>query len=159
MLSRGEFGVRIFSIGGGIATVGLFLFILLAIASRIFRFHLEGQVEISNLLLAAIACFGLGYALLEKAHVGVDWFSSRLPSRWQTITESFCLLLAMAFFAIIVWSTGSSACSYWIRMVYTEGTIAVPKWVASFLIALGCLVMVLALLIQFLACITHTTRR
>jgi len=148
VLQWAESLVRFVAIGGGIGTIGLFLFILTAIASRIFRFDFQGQVEISEIFLAAIACCSLGFAMLEGTHVRVDALFERLPSRLQTIVESFNLVVAMVFFAIIAYSTADSAHQYYVRMVYTEGTIAIPKWIASSLISLGCIFLCMALIVR-----------
>jgi TRAP-type C4-dicarboxylate transport system permease small subunit len=145
-----DMAIRILSIGGGLATIGLFLFILTAIASRIFKFHFEGQVEFATLFLATIACCSLGYAMLTRTHVRVEAFFERLPPKLQKYLEGINHLLAIVFFGIITYSTAVSAHNYWVRMVYTEGTLSIPKWIASSIISLGCLFMVIALLILFL---------
>lgn len=157
VLTGVESVVKAFSLGAGLATVSLFIFILVVIASRFMVFQVEGQIEICNLFLAALGSLALGYALFDGAHVRVDVLPSHLSPRWQVILESFLLLSATGFFLILTWSTGQAAHTYWERTVFTEGTINLPKWISSFLVSFGCLLIAFALLVQFFRCITGVT--
>jgi len=149
-LSGIEFVVRLFGLGAVVATFGLFIFILLDILSRIFLFPLEGTAEISELLLGGSAFLALGYTQRAGMHVRVTALISRLRPKWQAVTDICVELITVALFVLIIWKIGEVTYELWQSQTWSYGTIALPRWIASFMATLGCASLALAVLIGLL---------
>src|SRR4030067_494520 len=102
-LTRGDFVVSFLGMGAVFATVGLFLFILLDILSRIFLFPLPGTAEITELLLGASAFLALGYTQQAGMHVRVMVIISRLRPKSQAIIDTCVEVISVALFILITW--------------------------------------------------------
>jgi TRAP-type C4-dicarboxylate transport system permease small subunit len=124
--------------------VGLFLFILLDILSRIFVFPLAGTAEITELLLGACALLALGYTQQAGMHVRVMVIISRLRPKYQAIIETWVDVIWWHCLASSRGKSPNGVCALAIE-TWTYGTIELPQWIGS-LAALGCASLALAVL-------------
>jgi TRAP-type C4-dicarboxylate transport system permease small subunit len=94
---------------GYISTAFVGLMTLLTVADvggrYIFDNPIGGVTELSPLMLVVIVAMGLGWCALERKHVKVDILASRLPQKFQYITDNIFLVIGFILFGIITWRT------------------------------------------------------
>ena len=157
LLTTGDWVVTLLGMGAVLAMVGLFLFILLDILSRIFVFPLAGTAEITELLLGACALLALGYTQQAGMHVRVMVVISRLLPKYQAMIDVCVDVISVALFGLITWKVAKMAYVLWRSKTWTYGTIELPQWIGSFLAALGCASLALAVLIGLLSRIARSS--
>ncbi|HHT46282.1 MAG TPA: TRAP transporter small permease [Firmicutes bacterium] len=83
----------------------LMMFITVAdVAGRyFFNRPILGVFELTRFGLGAIVCAALGFSQINKVHIAINIFVSRLPLGWQNIIETFNYLVAFITFAIVSW--------------------------------------------------------
>lgn len=152
ILRRTDFAVMIFFVVGAISLWALFLITFGDIAARfLFGSTLWGTIELSEYLLVAIAFLALAFAQLTGTHVRVEAMSSRFPARVQTIVNVLVLLVAMGFFIIMTMQIGQRAYICWSEgILLSLTTVKLPIWWPSFIGAVGCALLVIALLTQLI---------
>ncbi|MEM6677156.1 MAG: TRAP transporter small permease [Pseudomonadota bacterium] len=75
-------------LGCGLVLLLCCVFILVEIVTRRVAFGLFGGTdEISGYVMAGVASFACGYALVERAHIRVDLIHRRLPSAGRTLLD------------------------------------------------------------------------
>ena len=89
----------------GIAILALMM--LLTVADVTLRYFFNkpilGSYELTELMMAVLAAFTIGYAATLKAHVNVDLLVTRLPERFQAVIAIFTNLICVVFFALMLW--------------------------------------------------------
>ena len=135
-----------------VASVVLFSMMLLTITDvflrKVFSKSILGTVEVTEFMLVAVIFFVLAQTEVSDGHVKVDLVMSRFGERIQglvdTITQFACFLLS----GLITWSS----------LVYSEemrtsGEVSQDLWIPIFpfiyVVALGCSILALTLLIKF----------
>jgi TRAP-type C4-dicarboxylate transport system permease small subunit len=124
----------------------------------LFNKPILGTYEIFEILLPAIVLLGLGYTQGDNAHVRVEIFVSRLPSRKQTILSFVTNGLALLISVLILWRGWVLTIAYW-RMGRTIPTIEVPMFLPQLLVPLGALMLILVLIVQMLQYIVQLSKR
>ncbi len=71
----------------------------------LFNKPIFGSYELSEFMMGFVVAATVAYAALQKAHVNVDLFTSRLPQKIQDGLSVFTNLLTFAFFTAISWRT------------------------------------------------------
>jgi TRAP-type C4-dicarboxylate transport system permease small subunit len=135
-----------------IASVILFLMMLLTIVDvflrKVFSQSLLGTVEVTEFMLVVLVFFSLARTEALNGHVKVDLVMSRFGERAQgfvdMITQFACFVLSL----LITWST----------VVYSEkmrasGEVSQDLWLPIYpfiyVVAVGCVVLSLTLLVKF----------
>lgn len=128
--------------GGGAIVVSAFLISVDVLARRIFGLSTWGADELSYYALAISVSWGLGYALLVKAHIRIDLITSHLPNFGQMVLH----VLALASMAYLgsVWMQ-----AFWhvFKRSWTRGstsitTLATPLWIPQGLFLAGVIFLV-----------------
>lgn len=93
--------------------------------------------EVSIYLVIAATCLSFAYALLEKAHVRVDFISVHLKGRTAIILEILTSLLAILYCVVVGWEGCKMVSnSYHIKQV-SPTLLKVPLFIPHSLIPLG----------------------
>jgi len=157
-----KFGKVLSAIAGGIdsvirslasvACVVLGIMVLLVVSNVLGRFlfkqPLLGIVELVEMMMVIIGFFAIAYTALNRGHVRVDLVISRLSRRTQTILGSIAFFLSAGIFAIITYE-GSVNTIYYIHHLKESSTVlSVPFAPFRFVMALGCLLLCLRLLVD-----------
>ncbi|MDB4444091.1 TRAP transporter small permease [bacterium] len=144
-----------------IASVVLFFMMLLTIADvflrKVFSKSIMGTVEVSEFMLVILIFFALAHTEVLNGHVKVDLvlsrFSERVQGLFDMITQFVCFLIS----GLITWST----------LVYSgvmkeSGEVTQDLWLPVFpflyIVALGCAVLSLTLLIKFFMALMRTVK-
>jgi TRAP-type C4-dicarboxylate transport system permease small subunit len=135
----------------------LLIMMLLGFADVFGRYFLNrpiiGTLEVFEILLPGIVLFSLAHAQRVKAHIAVDVFSSRFPSRVRAIVGLLINLWAIIFFAVVIWRSTLIAILHWHtgRMI---SNISVPIYVVDLFIPVGALAICLVLISELLQSFT-----
>jgi TRAP-type C4-dicarboxylate transport system permease small subunit len=134
----------------------LLIMMLLGFADVFGRYLLNrpiiGTLEVFEILLPGIVLFSLAHAQRARAHIAVDVFSSRFPSRVRVIVSLLINLWAIIFFVVVIWRSTLIAILH-IHTGRTISNISVPIYVVDLFIPVGALAICLVLiseLFQFL---------
>lgn len=89
---------------------------------------LNGVDELTGYLVVAIACCGLGSALLLDQHIGVDILTASAGPGTRRGFEIWAALCVMACAAILTWSAWHTVLFNRDFGTYSTGPLEVPVW-------------------------------
>ena len=137
-----------------IASVVLFLLMILTILDvflrKVFSKSILGTVEMTEFLLVFVIFFALAITEIKNGHVKVDLVMSRFGERAQGIMDMITQLICFILTVVITWST----------LIYSEKMrlshevsqdLWLPVFPVIYVVALGCALLALTLLIKFIA--------
>jgi C4-dicarboxylate transporter DctM subunit len=110
----------------------------------ILGFSLTAVVELEEIMLVVLVFGAMAHAQLNHKHIGVDFFTSRLPESWQTRLACFTQVLSAAFFLIFTWQSLVISHTYWVEN-QTTLMLQISKSPLTLIIALGFFLLSLAL--------------
>ncbi|MDA0785065.1 MAG: TRAP transporter small permease [Proteobacteria bacterium] len=120
------------------------------IGRSLFYKSVPGSYEYVSLLFVYLIFLGLAYSQRRDAHITISLVYDHLPRRARQIVQGVFLLIAMVFFAVL---TVTSADSTWTNYVLGDtvlGTIEIETWWARAGVPVGCGLLALRFLTQFL---------
>lgn len=133
-----------------IASVLMVLIMAIVSVDVVMRYGFNAPIRWVHDFITLYAMVGIFFLSLassyrERAHIGVDILTERLPARGRVASELFGDLAGLFLFALIfVYGFGR----FWTSFVNGEslsGLIAWPTWLSNGLVPLGALVMTLRL--------------
>lgn len=105
--------------------------------------------EVSNFLFGGIIVLGGGYLLLHKGHVSVDIIYNRLSVRGRAILDLCTSPLFFLFVGVLMWQ---GIDMFWTSLSRWENSPSVwapALWPVKLLIPVGCGLMLIQLLVNF----------
>jgi len=105
--------------------------------------------EVSNFLFGGIIILGGGYLLLHKGHVSVDIIYNRLSVRGRAILDLCTSPLFFLFVGVLMWQ---GIDMFWTSLSRWENSPSVwapALWPVKLLIPVGCGLMLIQLLVNF----------
>ncbi len=100
---------------------------------------INGSIEISTYLLAALAFLGLGYAQLKGRLAKLDMLTSHFPKIVRKVLNIILLLLSSAFFAMMCRQTALVAYKDWqMKNLFSGSVVNLPVWIVSFSLSRLC---------------------
>ncbi|MCS7281153.1 MAG: TRAP transporter small permease [Desulfobacterota bacterium] len=90
------------------ARLGVFVMMALVVTDIIIRrplWPIPGLYDYVSLLGAAIISLAIPFSAVQKGHVQVEIFVSKLPSRAQAAIDAIMGILSLVFFVIVSWQT------------------------------------------------------
>ena len=136
-----------------VASLFLFFMMLLTIADvflrKVFSKSILGTVEITEFMMVIVVFFALAQTEVTGSHVKVDVLMDRLSERAQRLAEVLTQFGGFVIFGLITWFTlGYSATKK------ASGEVSQDLWIPVYpflyIVAAGCGVFSLVLLIKFL---------
>lgn len=123
----------------GVFMVGTFLIISLGIVSRAIEINIAGLDAYAGYCIAAALFLALPATLQQGDHIRVTLVLERIPPKWRSAVEWWCLLVASFLTVYMAW--------YAVRFVwlsYELGEVsssadASPLWIPQLAIAIGCI--------------------
>lgn len=140
---------RIVIVLAGIFLAAMILMTCLNIFSRLFWDPVKGTYELMGYFGALVTAFALGYTQLKKAHIAVDVLVSQFPEKTQLMLQGFNCLVCFVFFSIAGWQINRLARTLWLTGEVTE-TLRIIYYPFTYGVALGCFLLALVLLVEFL---------
>jgi len=102
--------------------------------------------EVSNFLFGGIIILGGGYLLLHKGHVSVDIIYNRLSVRGKAILDLCTAPLFFLFVGVLMWQ---GIDMFWTSLSRWEHSPSPALWPVKLLIPVGCGLMLIQLLVNF----------
>lgn len=144
-----------------IASVVLFLMMLLTILDvflrKVFSKSILGTVEISEFMLLILIFFTLAQTEVMNGHVKVDLVMQRLSKHIQGLGDMIIQFTCFLLSGLITWST----------VVYSEkmrvsGEVSqdllLPIFPFTYIVAVGCCILTMTLLIKFIIALKNTVK-
>ena len=124
-----ELTAKAFAFAGGAVLVAMLGMSVSSIAGRaIFNSPIPGDFELVQLACAASIAAFLPWCQLRRGNIIVDFFTTGLPRRAQSVLDALGALLLAAVLALVAWRAGLGA-----EAVYASGERAmisrVPQWI------------------------------
>jgi TRAP-type C4-dicarboxylate transport system permease small subunit len=110
---------------------------------------LSGTFELMGYFGAAATAFALGFTQIKRGHVAVDIVVQRFSKRTQRTLNSINAVVCMVFFAVVTWQVAKYGVTLWRTGEVTE-TLRIIYYPFAFAVALGCGVLSLVFLMDFL---------
>jgi TRAP-type C4-dicarboxylate transport system permease small subunit len=131
------------------ALVLMMLLTTLDVVLRLFKSSIPGTYEIIGLLGTVVASFALGYTSVEKGHIAVDFLVMRFSPKTQALVGAINALIAAILFGIITWQSLLYALDLMKKGQVTL-TVQLPIYPFIFGMNVGCGLLTLVLLVEFL---------
>jgi len=134
-----------------IASGVLFCMMLLTIADvflrKVFSQSILGTVEVTEFMMVILLFFALAQTEVLNGHVRVDLIMSRFGERTQAMVDTITQLVCFLLFGLFTWSTLVYAAK-----MRASGEVSQDLWLPIYpfvyVVALGCALLALSLLIK-----------
>ncbi len=138
---------------GAVFLVLIAVLIVSQVFARLAGRMVPGADELAGYCMAASFFLMLGPALRRGAHIRVGVLVDRLHGTPRRALETLCLAFATALSGYFAW--------FWLRMTYDsydfgdlgQGVLPIPLWIPQAAMAVGLIILVVALLDDLLAVI------
>lgn len=116
---------------------------------RLLSMPIRGSFEVSTSLLVVMVFCAVAYVMTIQGHVVVDVFTNKYPKSFQRPLSAIALFLSMIIVALMCWGSiilGLDQYSVGERSVLLK----IPVAPFVFVVAFGCALLFLVILIQFI---------
>ncbi len=137
---------------GGVFLVGMILITCANIFFRIVWVPVRGTFELMGFFGAVVAAFSLGYTQKKRGHIAVDVLINTFSARTRRVLSAVNSLVCLLFFGAAAWQLIVKANTLMATGEVTE-TLRIIYYPFTYAVALGCLVLSLSLLTDFLQCL------
>lgn len=140
------------------ASVVLFLMMLLTVSDvvgrKLFSHSVMGSVELSEFMLLILIFFSLAHGEAKNAHVKVDFVMGLFSPRVRAVVDMVTQFIGFLLCGLITWSSLVYA-----GKMKAAGDVSqdlwLPKYPFVYVVALGCGILALALLVKFFSAIAR----
>lgn len=115
------------------------------IAGRMLGVELYSMDEFAGWCMAASTFLALASTLRKNEHIRVSLLIERLAPSYRKVVELLCLLLATVFMGIFAWYAITGMIESHQFGEVTQGMVPVPLWIPQIGMAVGALIMFIAL--------------
>jgi TRAP-type C4-dicarboxylate transport system permease small subunit len=139
--------------GGALVLLAAVLIGVDVLMRKFFARSIGGADELAGYSLAIGTAWGLGAALLDRAHIRIDSLYVLLPQRLRLALDLVALVLLTAFFALIAWHGWGVLTQSWVSGSRSQSALETPTivpqavWIAGLVmfVAVGVLLLIDAL--------------
>jgi TRAP-type C4-dicarboxylate transport system permease small subunit len=137
-------GVRRFTqwglwFGGALILAAAILIGIDVILRKFFTASIGGADELAGYALALGTAWGLGAALIERAHIRIDSLYVLFPRRLRLVLDVAALVLFVAFFAIMAWYGSSVLEQSWVSGSRSQSALQIPTVIPQLIWMVGLL--------------------
>jgi TRAP-type C4-dicarboxylate transport system permease small subunit len=144
-----KFLERLYTGSGVLAGVFLILIAALSLAQiggRVLGFDAYSFDDFAGFCMAASSFLGLAHTYRRNEHIRVSMLVDRLGTGKRRVLEALCLTASTFLIGYFAWYAGDTVLtSYQINDV-SQGLVAVPLWLPQSGMALGLVIMTIAML-------------
>jgi TRAP-type C4-dicarboxylate transport system permease small subunit len=119
------------------------------VISRYFGYPIKGSYDIVGMCGAFVIALPIAYTQMLKGHVAIDFIVIKLPGPAQKAIDSVNYLLNISFYGLLAWQ-----CSIYGKKLWSVGrvseTIEIPLFPFPYVVAIGCALMCLILIIELI---------
>ncbi|MEM7523073.1 MAG: TRAP transporter small permease [Pseudomonadota bacterium] len=112
------------------------------------------STETAGFCLAASTFLGLAYTLRRGGHIRVNLAIRHAGPRLRRWIEGWCLIVAAAGVAYFLWWAVDFVWFSWKFDEISPGLMAIPFWIPRLTMAIGALILLIALIDEFWALVT-----
>lgn len=131
------------------AVMGMMLVSIANILVRTFGRPIYGTFDYVSFLSVIVVALALANCAVQKGHISVELVVARLPRRIQGIIGCFTNILSLGLFAIVIWQCMIFA-QRMIRTRQVTMTALLPFYPFIYLIAFGCFLLCLVILVELI---------
>ena len=131
--------------------------VALALGAEPFGFAIPGLSEFGGFLFVGAAVLALPAALREGGHVRVTLLAGVLRGLPGRVVAALVLAVALALAGWAAWHLGAQALDSWTFNTRSFGMVRTPLWGPQAVLALGFLLLAVALLDELVAVLTGRT--
>jgi TRAP-type C4-dicarboxylate transport system permease small subunit len=129
----------------GILLVLIAVLTLIQISARTMGFPAHSWDEVATFCMAGSTFMGLAYTWRTNAHIRMDLIVSRLRGAARRVVETFALLMMLVVVTYMTWHTVDMTFVSWQMNDMSQGLLPMPLWIPQSAMALGSVMLVLAL--------------
>lgn len=149
-----RFAAKVSYVGQTVLMVMVLLVVVDVILRRFFNSPLPWSLEVIQVMLVIVVFFSVAYCGVQKAHVCIDVLTARIPQKARTIISIFTHILGITILIYMAWGGSISALARYHDNRVT-GILPIPIYPFAFVVAFGCLLLALVLLVQLVSIILH----
>ena len=151
-------GVRRFAqwglwFGGALVMLAAVLIGVDVVLRKFFALSIGGADELAGYALAIGTTWGLGAALLDRAHIRIDSLYLLFPQKLRLLLDLAALILLVGFFALVAWHGMSVVSQSWTAGSRSQSALEIPTiiqqaiWLAGLVVfaTIGALLLIEAL--------------
>ena len=117
-----------------------------------------GSIEIIGYLAGITFSLALAHTAAQRGHITVEVLVSRLSPRAQAIVDGITGFLSMGFFALSVMYCARYATRSW-QIGEISEVLEIPFFPFIYVVAFGCLMLCLVLLVQFIESLSQMVKK
>ena len=137
------------------AVIAMMLLSTADVVLRLFNKPIPGTYELVGFLGTVIVAFALAFTSMEKGHIAVEILVNKLPQRVQYVIEAFTNLVSVLLFGLIACQAAIYAMDIK-KSGEVSLTLQMPVYPFIFGIAVGCALLCLLLINDFIKSIQRT---
>jgi TRAP-type C4-dicarboxylate transport system permease small subunit len=148
-------GMRLFArgglwLGGGLVMLAALLIGVDVLLRKFLALSIGGADELAGYALAIGTTWGLGAALLDRAHIRIDSLYLLFPPKLRLALDLAALVLLVGFFALVAWHGTGVVSQSWTSESRSQSALETPTivpqavWLAGLVVfvAIGVLLLV-----------------
>jgi TRAP-type C4-dicarboxylate transport system permease small subunit len=140
-------GVRRFAqwglwFGGALVMLAAVLIGIDVVLRKFFALSIGGADELAGYALAIGTTWGLGAALLDRAHIRIDSLYLLFPQKLRLVLDLAALMLLVGFFALIAWHGMSVVSQSWTSESRSQSALETPTIIPQTMWLVGLVVFV-----------------
>ena len=146
---------KAFNILACAAVIAMMLLSAADVVLRLFGKPIPGTYELVGFLGTIVVSFALAFTSMEKGHIAVEILVEKLPQRTQLAIEAFCNLIGALLFGVIAYQAILYALDFR-KSGEVSATLQMPAYPFIFGIAIGCALLCLLLIADFIKSLQRT---
>ncbi|MEN3291478.1 MAG: hypothetical protein V7642_731 [Burkholderiales bacterium] len=135
---------RAAAIISGVLLVLVAVLTLVQITTRLVGLPAHSWDEVATFCMAGSTFTGLAYAWRNGAHIRMELIVERLRGGARRVAESIALSVMLAITVYMAWHTADMTIVSWQTNDVSQGLLPIPLWIPQSSMALGCVVLMLA---------------
>jgi tripartite ATP-independent transporter DctM subunit len=145
------------SLGSSLALAMVFFITANVLTRALFRTPLLGVVELEEVMLTLMVFAGMAFTQLEKQHIDIDFFTSRLAPAGRNLLACATLLLCSLLYAALGWQSLDLGWTYYLKSMATM-QVKIPLWPVMLVIGAGFILLALATLRDTLLAVSQALK-
>lgn len=144
-----QFLNRLYMISGvssGVCIVIICVLILMRVIGRWMGIVIPSSDDFAGFLLAASCFLALAYTFNHGGHIRVSLFTSRLSEKGSLFFERLILTFAAILVSYLAYELSYMVWESWDFEELSSGYIAIPMWIVQLPVAIGTLLMAIAVI-------------
>jgi TRAP-type C4-dicarboxylate transport system permease small subunit len=135
--------------------VGILLMVLASVVGRLAGFNLRGSDAYAGYCMAAASFLALAHTLKRGEHIRVTLFLERFDGRFKRPLDLWSHAAGTFFCALLAFYSARLAWQSRAFNDVSQGNDATPLWIPQLAMALGALVLLVAMVDDFILLIRH----